>query len=104
MLRYDRTPIIFLINNDGYTIERVIHGPKMAYNDVHMWKYSELPQIFGDNTWSRKVSTEDELQAALEEMKGQGDKLRFVEVIMDKNDTPDILTQLGVSAAEQNSY
>ncbi|WP_460205364.1 alpha-keto acid decarboxylase family protein [Scytonema sp. NUACC21] len=32
MLRYDLKPIIFLINNDGYTIERDIHGEKMPYN------------------------------------------------------------------------
>ena len=30
-------PIIFLINNAGYTIEKYIHGQKAKYNDITNW-------------------------------------------------------------------
>ncbi|KAK5242103.1 hypothetical protein LTR40_012908, partial [Exophiala xenobiotica] len=38
---------IFLINNDGYTIERWIHGMKAGYNDCQPWRYLESPSFFG---------------------------------------------------------
>ena len=36
-------PIIFLVNNRGYTIERYILGMKEHYNDIANWKYADLP-------------------------------------------------------------
>jgi TPP-dependent 2-oxoacid decarboxylase len=42
IIRHGLNPIIFLMNNDGYAIERVFHdGP---YNDLQMWQYSRLPE------------------------------------------------------------
>ncbi|ERF70777.1 hypothetical protein EPUS_08335 [Endocarpon pusillum Z07020] len=38
---------LFLINNDGYTIERFIHGMKAHYNDVSRWRYLDAPYFFG---------------------------------------------------------
>ena len=37
MIRQDLKPIIFVINNDGYTVERMIHGMNEPYNDIKMW-------------------------------------------------------------------
>ena len=28
-----------VINNDGYTVERLIHGMEETYNDIRMWDY-----------------------------------------------------------------
>ena len=30
-------PIIFVLNNSGYTIERYLHGEKAKYNDITNW-------------------------------------------------------------------
>ena len=35
--RHHLKPIIFLVDNDGYTIERVIHGAHAKYNDIAVW-------------------------------------------------------------------
>ena len=44
MIRKNLSPIIFLINNHGYTIEVEIHdGP---YNNVKNWDYAGLVQVF----------------------------------------------------------
>lgn len=91
MINAGQSPIIFLINNDGYTIERAIHGATQPYNDIQMWHYHELPKVFGENVWSAKVSTEIELEDALQELKQHNKKLRFIEVIMDKMDMPKVL-------------
>lgn len=62
MVRYDRTPIVFVVNNRGYTAERLIHdGP---FNDIADWKYHQLPEVFG-GVRGEDVHTEDDLEAAL---------------------------------------
>ncbi|MBU0683709.1 MAG: alpha-keto acid decarboxylase family protein, partial [Candidatus Omnitrophica bacterium] len=43
--RHRLNPIIFLINNDGYTVERVMMDGE--FNDLNMWKYYMLPEVFG---------------------------------------------------------
>jgi len=94
LLRYDLKPIIFLINNDGYTIERDIHGEKMPYNDIQRWNYHKLHEVFGDNGWGIKASTESELDSALQQAEQNRDSLAFIEVVMDKMDNPENLLKL----------
>jgi pyruvate decarboxylase/indolepyruvate decarboxylase len=94
MLHYNLKPIIFLINNDGYTIERDIHGEKMPYNDIQMWNYHKLHEIFGSNGWGIKVSTESELESALQKVEQHHDKLAFIEIVMSKMDNPEVLLKM----------
>ncbi|MFN7097414.1 MAG: hypothetical protein ACK4PR_07645, partial [Gammaproteobacteria bacterium] len=77
---------IFLLNNDGYTVERMIHGENMHYNDIQPWKYAQLPAVFGDNVWTCKVSTETELEQALTEAAKHTDKLCFIETVLPRMD------------------
>jgi TPP-dependent 2-oxoacid decarboxylase len=37
MIAQDLKPIIFVLNNKGYTIERYIHGKDRKYNDIVNW-------------------------------------------------------------------
>ncbi|KAB8254394.1 pyruvate decarboxylase [Aspergillus pseudonomiae] len=93
--------IIFLINNDGYTIERCIHGRNQAYNDVAPWRYLKAPELFGADqegeykalTW--KVRTWADLDSVLNDSQlANGKGLRMVEVFMNKLDAPDVLLGL----------
>jgi len=102
VVRHKLTPIIFLLNNDGYTIERVIHGPKMIYNDIQPWHYAQLPKIFGDNVYSAKVSTESELAEVLAQTEKHRDKMCFIEVMMDQDDCPESLRKLGKACEAKN--
>ena len=45
MIRQDIKPIIFVINNDGYTVERLIHGMEETYNDIRMWDYKAYQSV-----------------------------------------------------------
>ncbi|KAK5948123.1 hypothetical protein OHC33_010871 [Knufia fluminis] len=38
---------IFIINNDGYAYERLIHNPDEDYHDIAPWDYLSLPATFG---------------------------------------------------------
>lgn len=104
IIRHKYSPIIFLLNNDGYTIERVIHGPDREYNCIQMWDYKEVPKLFGKNVWSVKVKSEKDLEEALKEAKKHPKKLRFIEVVMDKMDAPESLIEVAKGCAKINRY
>ncbi|KAK9236105.1 thiamine diphosphate-binding protein [Lipomyces kononenkoae] len=88
------SPIIFLINNSGYTIERAIHGPEAKYNDIPPdWRWTELFKTFGADEskyFAAKVTTRKELEDLLssKEFAAAEHKARFVEVVMDRLDIP----------------
>ena len=42
MLHAGLKPIIFVLNNSGYTIERYLHGENAHYNDIANW-YVRVP-------------------------------------------------------------
>ena len=103
ILRHDLKPIIFLINNDGYTIERLILGENSSYNDIQPWKYTDLCHVFANGAAfnSKRVTSPDELDAALEEA-GRANRCTFIEVIMGRMDAPDALRKLGPIYARQD--
>ena len=85
ILRHDHKPVIFLINNGGYTIERGYLGKTETYNDIANWSYADLPKVFRRDTRARSfvVKTVKDLQDALS---APNDALIFVESIMDPYD------------------
>lgn len=89
MTRYGKSPIIFVVNNKGYTAERLIHdGP---FNDIPDWKYHKLPLAFGGE--GIDVHTEEELEQALEragDYSGTGPLL--IEVHVDPLDASEAFT------------
>lgn len=42
MMRLGLKPIIFVLNNNGYTIERFLHGPTRSFNDIANWYENAL--------------------------------------------------------------
>jgi len=90
MIRNNCNVKVFVINNDGYTIERVIvDGP---FNDIQPWKYSQLPVIFGGSKGC-EISTEEELENCLKKAKPVGFDLWEVKV--PKMDFPKVLAAVG---------
>ena len=66
--RFGLKPIIFVLNNAGYLIERLLcKEPTIAYNDIAPWNYAKLPAALGCDDWyTARVTTCGELDAALE--------------------------------------
>jgi indolepyruvate decarboxylase len=101
ILRHDFKPFIFLINNQGYTIERAILGKNARYNDVANWRYAHLPSVFCRESTAEcyTVATEEEFQRVLDSPhKG----LVFVEALMDKDDSPETLIRGGHAFADSD--
>lgn len=98
MIRYGLKPVIFLLNNDGYTIERVIVD--RAYNDIQPWKYHKLVDVFGGGL-GLDVCTEGELEDALDKAVS-ADSLVFIEIHTGRMDCPEALRSAGRSMAKIN--
>jgi indolepyruvate decarboxylase len=98
MIRNQLKPVIFLINNDGYTIERVITDH--PYNDIQPWQYHKLVDIFGGGL-GLDVRTEGELEDALNKA-AKAEGLVFIEIHTGRLDCPDSLRSAGRSMAKAN--
>ncbi|MEE9515043.1 MAG: thiamine pyrophosphate-dependent enzyme, partial [Candidatus Brocadiales bacterium] len=97
VIRNGLDAIVFVINNDGYTIERlIIDGP---YNDIQPWKYHLLPQVFGGG-WGCEVRTEGELEGALEKAR-RNKGLSLIEVHFDRLDCSESLRRACEQMAAQ---
>lgn len=102
LLRHGLNPVIFLMNNRGYTVERVIHdGP---YNDIQNWRYHELVGVYGAEAgWGCEVHTEGDLEAALERAGREAQRLAFIEVHLDPLDCSEALRRLGAELRRSNA-
>jgi len=98
MIRNHLKPVIFLLNNDGYTIERVIVDRR--YNDIQPWHYHKLVEVFGGGI-GIDVRTEGELEDAIDRA-AIANCLVFIEIHTDRMDCPESLRSAGKSMAKIN--
>lgn len=94
----------FCICNEGYTIERFIHGMDAEYNDITHWDFKELVTVFGgtDETVRKlQVKTRSELDTLFNEDEfNRAEKLQFVELYMPKKDAPTVLIKTAEASAK----
>ncbi|KAJ4214946.1 Pyruvate decarboxylase 1 [Fusarium solani] len=92
MIRLGLNPLLIIINNKGYTIERAIHGPQAGYNDIASWRHQSLLMFFGAanaQESSREVHTKEELEEVFSLPDYQSPKnIQLLEVHMDVMDIP----------------
>ncbi|GAC99677.1 pyruvate decarboxylase [Pseudozyma hubeiensis SY62] len=122
MMKHSLCPYLFILNNDGYEIERQIHGPQRSYNDIPPWDLSKALDFMGndkankdaeshkkDSKLSRKqyvrVETKEELDALLKsEEFGKADRIRLIEVVMKRGDAPKALKRQAEATGQANKY
>lgn len=104
MLRDGLTPIIFLLNNHGYTVERAIHGPQQPYNDIAEWDWTQLPQALAVDKASLtcRVTQADELQQVLTKIENC-QQLAFIEVMLPPMDMPELMVNVAKSIQARNA-
>ncbi|KAK4942482.1 hypothetical protein LTR10_017778 [Elasticomyces elasticus] len=107
MIRHKLNPILFIVCNDGYTIERFIHGMKAGYNDIQNWNYQALPAAFGAKEGTYKtyqVKTKQEVSALFEDKNfSSAPYLQLVELHMPREDSPDALKLTAEASARNNA-
>ena len=82
-------PVIFVLNNGGYMVERCSEAdPDWVYNDLAPWNYHALPAALGCRGWfTAKVTTLGELDAALARA-ATGESASYIEVVGGRMDFP----------------
>lgn len=87
---YDLKPVIFVLNNNGYTVERVLSkDPNDKFNNITNWNYPKLIEGFSNNKdyFIKTVSTLESFIKTIDEIKKlKGKKLCYVEIMTDKKD------------------
>jgi pyruvate decarboxylase len=93
-------PLIVVINNAGYTIERVIHGARQEYNDSNPVRFRHLLAAFAHpepETYFHRAESKKEFKKLFQE-KGEGLRdpkmTTVVELVLDKMDVPWRLTKV----------
>lgn len=95
-------PVVFLLNNGGYTVERVIQSPEATYQDIVAWDWTNLPAALGAaDVDTATARTTGELRAVLARSTDPGRSL-FVEVVLPPRDAPRLLLDLARGVAGTN--
>lgn len=92
MLRDGQSPVILLLNNDGYTVERAIHGATQRYNDIAGWSWTQVPQAFSRECQAEcwRVTQAVQLEEVLARL-WRPQRLSLIEVVLPKADLPELL-------------
>jgi len=89
--KYNLKPIVFVLNNKGYTTQRYLKDGK--YNDIQDWKYHLFPEIVGAGL-GFEASTEGELEEVLLKAKNNTESFTIINVHLDKFDKSETLGRL----------
>jgi len=88
-------PVVVVVNNDGYTIERMIHGKTAPYNDIVRWSWADIPTALGvTNHLTFRAQTYGELDDAFVAAAEQRDRMVLIEAVVPRLDIPDLLSDL----------
>ncbi|KAF0273865.1 hypothetical protein FOG51_01436 [Hanseniaspora uvarum] len=104
MLKHNYKPYIFVMNNNGYTLERIVHhstAKEPTYNNVQPWNLNMILNMFGGrvkgstdddddfNSENFKVSTVGQFKSMLSDDEfSTPDRLRLIEVVLPMMDAP----------------
>jgi TPP-dependent 2-oxoacid decarboxylase len=98
------TPVVVVVNNDGYAVERAIHGRDAYYNNIVAWHWQDLPKALGaNNVLAYRAQTYGELEDALSAAAGHRDRMVLIEAVLARLDVPPLLTELAEGAAAANA-
>lgn len=101
--RFGLKPVVFVLNNGGYLIERLLcEDPEAYYNDLAPWNYHLLPQALGCEGWqTARVTTCGELDAAMAQAQSGG-SAAYIEVVTAKDAAPPLAMRM--HAATKSLY
>ncbi|MDQ1121564.1 alpha-keto acid decarboxylase family protein [Microbacterium trichothecenolyticum] len=103
LVRHGIPAVIVVVDNAGYTVERVIHGLHEQYNDIATWDWTALLAAMdptGTSTGVR-VDTVGALSDALATAR-TATGLTLVQAVVPSDDVPPVLADLAAAAASAN--
>jgi indolepyruvate decarboxylase len=90
---------VIVVDNDGFTVERAIHGAAEPYNDIARWDWTKAPAFFGadESAVAEKVGTVAELADILADAQQHPDRLTVVQAVVPAMDVPPLLATMARS-------
>jgi len=103
IVRHGIPAIIVVVDNAGYTVERVIHGLHEEYNDIATWDWTTLLAAMDPAGTTRGVRVDSvgaltEALASARESTG----LTLIQAVVPQDDVPPVLGELAAAAAAAN--
>ncbi|QPG76285.1 hypothetical protein FOA43_003671 [Brettanomyces nanus] len=99
-------PYLFVLNNNGYTIEKMIHGLHAEYNNIQTWDHTKLLELFHDKEkfQNYRVSTVEEMNKLYADKEfNVPSKIRMIELMLDEFDAPKNLIEQAKLSERINS-
>jgi len=99
-MKHGFKPIIFVLNNGGYTLERLVSSPDAGYQSIANWDWAGLLDTLGGPAAAGKyrsyrVETGKQLSDLLDNAEfASADKIQIVDVKMGKLDAPESLKKI----------
>ena len=95
--------VVIVVDNEGYTVERAIHGPTQPYNDIARWNWTSAPALFGAerDCAAARVTTAGELDQAL--AVAAAGRLTLIQAVVPPMDVPELLEMLARAASQANA-
>ena len=92
MGRFGANIVVFVLNNEGYLIERALEeNPNWTYNDLAPWRYCELPKALGCANWfTARAGTLSELDASMKAARDSKSGA-YIEIVGGRMDMPPAL-------------
>lgn len=89
-LRHDLRPIVFLVDNAGYVIERVIHGWNAPYNDIAMWNWTAFIKSMTRDRHPETmvVDKPGKILPMMKATQTKRDVMHFVQAMLDAHEMP----------------
>ncbi len=86
------TPVVLLINNDGYGTQRhIIDGP---FNNIHPWDYTKLCELLRYGK-AYRAQTMGELESALAQAVKNEKEMALIEIVVPRHDSSTALRRMG---------
>ncbi|CAK9439133.1 uncharacterized protein LODBEIA_P33570 [Lodderomyces beijingensis] len=104
MVRNKNKIYIFVLNNSGFTIERLIHGREAGYNAIQEWAYTDLLKTFKATEFETfTVGKIGEIEKLFkDDAFAVNDKIRLVEIKLDTFDAPENLVKQAEASSKVN--
>ena len=93
IVRRGLSPIVIVLDNCGYGTERFLHPGDWKFNEIHPWRYHQLPQLLGGGT-GYEVRTEGQFDAALQQAWNDRSGMSLIQAHIPRDDASDALKRL----------
>lgn len=100
LIRDGHSPIVIVLDNHGYGTERFLHPGQWEYNEIPVWKYGQLVEVYGGGA-SHLVATEQELDDALGTAWDDRQQVHLIHVKLIEGDASNTLRQLAERMSEK---